>query len=138
MPKSAQLELLFPSTWGGARKGAGRKSKSLRAGVSHLRREPLSSHHPLHVTMRLCKGLPCLNALRYVMHNAKHHGLWVSRGVDRFTSAAWFRGWAEELVVSGLGDVAPPVVEAKTWLLRIGWRRHGLIGVHEVPGRRPG
>jgi hypothetical protein len=28
---------------------------------------------------------------------------------------------------------APAPVEARTWLLRVGWRRCGLVGVDEVP-----
>jgi hypothetical protein len=27
-----------------------------------------------------------------------------------------------------------PIAPAETWLLRVGWRRHGLIGVGERPG----
>jgi hypothetical protein len=26
-----------------------------------------------------------------------------------------------------------PVTDARTWMLTIGWRRHGLLGVHELP-----
>ena len=34
----------------------------------------------------------------------------------------------------GIDKIVRPVAEARTWLLRVGWRRHGLISVHEVPG----
>jgi REP element-mobilizing transposase RayT len=40
-------------TWGGKRKGAGRKPAGARAGVPHQRRPALSPHHPAHVTMRV-------------------------------------------------------------------------------------
>src|SRR5438132_1004865 len=50
--KKKQLELDLP-TWGGERKGAGRKPKGERAGVSHARRPALSRHHPVHVTWRM-------------------------------------------------------------------------------------
>ncbi len=40
-------------TWGGARRGAGRRPAGGRAGVSHLRREGPSSRTPVHVTLRL-------------------------------------------------------------------------------------
>jgi len=40
-------------TWGGRRKGAGRKPKGDRAGVSHRPREAVTGRHPAHVTMRV-------------------------------------------------------------------------------------
>jgi hypothetical protein len=45
---------------GGARRGAGRKPKGKRAGVSHAKRPALASRFPVHVTMKLAKGLPGL------------------------------------------------------------------------------
>ena len=60
------VQLALPlRTWGGFRKGAGRKPEGGRRpdwkpGPSHLRRPPLNPRHPVHVTMRLCKGLPTL------------------------------------------------------------------------------
>ena len=45
---------------GGARKGAGRPPKAERAGVSHLRRPAHSRHHPLHVTLRVQRGVRSL------------------------------------------------------------------------------
>ena len=45
---------------GGRRPGAGRKPKGARAGVSHARRPSVSRHQPLHVTLRLARGLPTL------------------------------------------------------------------------------
>ncbi len=47
-------------TWGGTRKGAGRPPKGGTAGVSHLRRPPLSRHHPVHITLRSVAGVPSL------------------------------------------------------------------------------
>jgi hypothetical protein len=68
-------------------------------------------------------------ALLYVLQNARHHGLRVE-GCDPCSSGAWFDGWAGTVV-----DFArtPLVVAASTWLLRVGWRRHGLIGLREAP-----
>ena len=40
-------------TWGGARKGAGRKPNGDRAGISHLRRPVLAARFPAHVTLRM-------------------------------------------------------------------------------------
>ncbi|MEO8183004.1 MAG: transposase [Deltaproteobacteria bacterium] len=56
---SPQLGFEF-RTWGGARKGAGRKPKGDRPGVSHLRRPSHSRHHPLHVTLRVQRGVSSL------------------------------------------------------------------------------
>ena len=39
-------------TWGGRRKGAGRKPNGARAGVSHLERPRFPQRHPVHVTLR--------------------------------------------------------------------------------------
>jgi putative transposase len=47
-----QIQLHLP-TWGGKRKGAGAKPAGARAGVPHVRRPSLSSHHPAHVTLRV-------------------------------------------------------------------------------------
>jgi len=68
------------------------------------------------------------NAIVYVLNNArKHFGL---RHLDPFSSAAWFDGWRERVATSA----DPPLVaRARTWLLGVGWRRHGRIGVAEVP-----
>jgi REP element-mobilizing transposase RayT len=55
--QGAQLGLRF-RTWGGARQGAGRPRSSRR--VSHLTRERVTRHVPLHVTLRLVRGLPSL------------------------------------------------------------------------------
>jgi len=47
-------------TWGGVRAGAGRPPKRRVAGVSHLRRPPVLAQHPLHVTLRVQRGVPSL------------------------------------------------------------------------------
>jgi hypothetical protein len=57
-----QLKLHF-RTWGGARKGAGRKPAGARAGVSHGRRPSVAAAVPLHVTMKLA-GVPSLRTER--------------------------------------------------------------------------
>jgi len=59
-----QLELSL-KTWGGRRKGAGRKPKGEKAGVVHLRRPRVSRHSPVHVTLRLSAGLPTLRRGKY-------------------------------------------------------------------------
>jgi hypothetical protein len=78
------------------------------------------------------------NALRYVLQNGKKHAaagreVTVPQALDTFTSAPWFDGFREAFTVRNLEVVVQPITDARTWMLRIGWRRHGLIGVHELP-----
>jgi len=47
-------------TWGGRRKGAGRKPRGKNAGVSHKARPPLPSGCAIHVSTQLVGGLPSL------------------------------------------------------------------------------
>lgn len=68
------------------------------------------------------------NALRYVLLNARKHGQRF-HGLDPHSSGSWFDGWR---------GVRPRdhrwLPAARTWLLAIGWRRHGRIGPLETPG----
>src|SRR6185436_1152669 len=78
------------------------------------------------------------NAIRYVLGNARKHAAQggVSRpaqAIDTFTSAPWFDGWKEHITVRGIEAIVRPVTDARTWMLTIGWRRHGLLSVHELP-----
>ena len=82
------------------------------------------------------------HALCYVLQNARRHGEPIEPrfgGMDPFSSAWWFDGWKDMAWKSGRPP--PPertVAEAESWLLRVGWRRRGLIALTEVPaaGRR--
>lgn len=78
------------------------------------------------------------NALAYVLLNARKH--WAERAgggppvqIDEASSAAWFDGWSRRLQPLASRE-PPPVAPPCTWLLRVGWRRHGLIDPAEVPG----
>ena len=53
---SEQLEFGFVN-WGGKRRGAGRKPKGARAGVSHEKRAKMSGREPVSVTLRFVEGL---------------------------------------------------------------------------------
>jgi REP element-mobilizing transposase RayT len=77
------------------------------------------------------------NALAYVINNARKHGHAVV-GIDPYSSGAAFDGWERAPAVHALSrsHAPPPVVPARSWLLTIGWRRHGRIRLTEVPGRR--
>jgi len=69
------------------------------------------------------------HALVYVLNNARKH-LRAVRGLDPCSSAAWFDGWA----ATPTPPRGPaPVARPRTWLARLGWRRLGLIDVHEAP-----
>jgi hypothetical protein len=76
-------------------------------------------------------------ALNYVLNNArKHLGARAPRvgRVDPASSGRWFSGWREGVVA--LARSPAPVARARTWLLRVGWQRHGLLDPSEVPGPR--
>jgi REP element-mobilizing transposase RayT len=81
------------------------------------------------------------NALCYVLNNSRRHNrprpnLRIARGwIDDRSSGRWFHGWRGRGRDGGSKEVAEPAVaEARTWLLAVGWKRHGLISVDEVPG----
>ncbi len=70
------------------------------------------------------------NALAYLLHNARHHDIHFT-GVDPCSSGVWFDGWDAgiEVTPSWAGS---PLPRARTWLLTIGWRRHGLIELNPI------
>ena len=79
------------------------------------------------------------NTLCYVLHNARHHHealpKWVN-GIDPYSSAYYFDGWNDDSFREGLSppdDEPPPVAPPHTWFLNAGWKRHGLIDLHELP-----
>jgi putative transposase len=85
------------------------------------------------------------HALAYVLNNWRRHQedrASFTRGwaIDPFSSGIQFAGW-KEMEREVVYRRPPPTYEAlvvwlpKTWLLRDGWRRHGLISLDEVPGR---
>ena len=221
-----QDSLPFRPGRGGARKGAGRKPKGERALLRHEPRAKVVKNRPLHVTVKLQKGLPSLrctevrkvllkafahgkarfgfllnhfvilkdhlhfiveaedrtalsrgmqglliriaralnkhwrrkgsvfgdryhdralktprevrHVLRYVFGNAHKHfeqgrGPKVDEPIDLFSSAPWFDGFVESITVRNLERYARPTAPASTWLLRAGWRKHGLLSIHERP-----
>lgn len=56
--------------------------------------------------------------------------------IDPFSSAATFDRWKEHPRAFPVEYLPLPVAEPETWLLRVGWRRHGPISVYAVPGGR--
>jgi REP element-mobilizing transposase RayT len=70
--------------------------------------------------------------LLYVLQNHRHHaGAARASALDPLSSARYFDGFSH-------GKPArfgrnPPVAHPSTWLLRVGWRRHGLLRRDEKP-----
>jgi REP element-mobilizing transposase RayT len=81
-------------------------------------------------------------ALAYVLLNARRHLIErrpLSRRaavhLDGASSARWFDGWRSEVARPLLDATgAPEIARPRCWLLRVGWRRHGLIDPGELPG----
>lgn len=87
------------------------------------------------------------NTLRYVLLNhgsvagaapdgaaadeRRRHGELLG-GIDAYSSGPWFDGWKGRRSRAG-PDAAAPVTAPCSWLLRIGWRRGGLIDWDDVP-----
>jgi putative transposase len=83
------------------------------------------------------------NALVYVLANFRKHARGpVPAGIDPFSSGAWFDGWKTWCP----GERAPPFAQpprwsnegcpisaARSWLVRAGWRRRGLLRLDEEP-----
>lgn len=219
--KRRLASLLFPER-GGARKGAGRKPKGGAAGVSHAKRGQFPARCPVHVSMKVVRGLPSLRsrrvfrvvrdailmgaerfgmlicqfsvqsnhfhllveasgkeslsrgmqglairmakriqralghqgsvfadryfsrvlrtplevkrALAYVLENARKHGL-RHLGIDPCSSGVWFDGWHHCVDDSAGIARRSPLPLARSWLLRLGWRRHGAVELGAVGGR---
>jgi hypothetical protein len=72
MPRRSQLSLPLKEkkTWGGVRKGAGRKPTGERALVSRKKRPILSGRHPVHVTLRVRPEIPSLRVLNGCVRRA--------------------------------------------------------------------
>jgi REP element-mobilizing transposase RayT len=84
-------------------------------------------------------------ALAYVLLNARHHLRRHARTasaasrilLDPASSARWFDGWRLETASRlAAAHERREVARARTWLLRVGWRRHGLVDPSEAPGPR--
>jgi REP element-mobilizing transposase RayT len=103
-------------------------------------------HHRLLRTPREVR-----RALVYVLQNARHHLRKQGRAVraasrvlfDPASSARWFDGWLDgRRARLGLPQIdrereRREVAPARTWLLRVGWRRDGLIDPTEAAAVAP-
>lgn len=234
---SGQLDLPIPEpkqkgSWGGARKGAGRKKSGTRRDPLHRKRPSVSRHEPRHIVLRMVKGVSRLrkgkiyhalrhslrrllgdlsfriihvsiqgnhlhliveagnkralrrglqafmisaarqinkvlrrkgkvfayryhatpitspkqmrNVLCYVLNNWRRHnedeGNLASRfaAIDPYSTARQFKGWKEASLAKmppGFRSFVPlEVAEPRSWLLKVGWQKHGPISVTERPG----
>ena len=88
-------------------------------------------------TRRVRSPREARHALAYVLLNARRHAAKLGRVpsaasiLDAASSARWFDGWRAPITPA---RDAPAVAAARSWLLAIGWRRHGRIDPAEVPG----
>ena len=92
------------------------------------------------------------NALAYVLNNFKKHRAPDGTQIDPYSSAPYFAGFRElrgtppwDLPRSRRMPITPPgvpppafddempILEARTWLGRVGWRKAGLIALAEAP-----
>ncbi len=79
------------------------------------------------------------NAIAYVLLNARRHLAKRRRAmpsiarIDPASSGRWFSAWRTGAIPA---SDRPAVAEPRTWLLGVGWRKHGLIDTSEVPGTR--
>jgi REP element-mobilizing transposase RayT len=83
----------------------------------------------------------CRNALSYVLNNWRKHGEDTGRTgapFDRFATGWHWDGWTEPPPPIRLtpATMLVPVSYPTTWMLRKGWRNHGLISPWERPGPR--
>jgi REP element-mobilizing transposase RayT len=73
----------------------------------------------------LSTPLEVRRVIEYVLKNRQHHLGARASAIDPCSSAAWFDGWRTPAVFDA--RATPLVREPRSWLLRIGWRRHGLL-----------
>jgi hypothetical protein len=71
-----------------------------------------------------------------VLCNARKHGVAPNvRGwLDPFSSAVLFDGWSGGAIPRERDLAELSVVSPRSWLLRIGWRRLGLLDRDHRPG----
>jgi REP element-mobilizing transposase RayT len=115
-------------TWALARgmQGLGiRLAKAINQRLGRTGRVWAERYHgrPLRTPREVRHGLVC------VLLNGRKHGVH-GGGIDPCSSGAWFGGWRETIKVPR-GPV--PVARPRTWLLHVGWRRSGGIGLDEAP-----
>ena len=80
------------------------------------------------------------HSLAYVLNNWRRHDEDEScerarfAQLDPYASGLSFDGWAAPKFGVPADFTPLPVAPPQTWLLRVGWKQHGLIDPFEVPG----
>jgi putative transposase len=90
------------------------------------------------------------NALVYVLANFRKHQVGTHAILDVYSSAPYFTGFIEFPYGAPIHEpgpcrfptaLAPPgecaVVPARSWLLSVGWKRHGNVSIAERPASSP-
>jgi putative transposase len=87
------------------------------------------------------------NAMVYVLMNFRKHASPSERAararkLDVYSSALWMDDWKDDALRAMLREhrarAGPrPTAAPRTWIARVGWKRHGLLDLHESP-RSPG
>jgi hypothetical protein len=81
------------------------------------------------------------NTLRYVLLNRTHHAAGkrsYAGWIDPYSSGIWFRGWQAPIRMNvgwnrDVAQLEAPTKPARTWLLRVGWRRAGPLSYDDRP-----
>ncbi len=126
-----QLKLDF-KTWGGVRKGAGRKLKpGRRRSVRHVTRPRLKRRCPVHVTMRLRDGLPNLRRRRAFRVVQRALGIACVRFGVRITDWSVMSNHLHLVVEAGDAQSLSRAMQGLTIRLARGlnrvWRRKGKV-----------
>jgi REP element-mobilizing transposase RayT len=83
------------------------------------------------------------NTLAYVLNNWRRHSEDESShamryvAIDTYATGYAFAGWSGVTLHAPAGHPTLPVDEARTWLLAVGWTRHGKIDEWMTPGPLP-
>jgi REP-associated tyrosine transposase len=79
------------------------------------------------------------HGLVYVLNNYRRHcasagRVLAARWVDPCSSGPSFDGWRAPPIDLPRREIDLGTSRPRTWLLRSGWRRHGLLELDEIPG----
>ncbi len=86
----------------------------------------------------LTTPLEVRRALNYVLNNARRHAAqgghtYADHWLDPFSSAPAFEAWKNRPPPTEDDIAHTPRGAPRTWLRRVGWRRHGYLRVAETP-----
>jgi REP element-mobilizing transposase RayT len=122
-----------------SRRALSRAMQWLGARMAHRLNKRLRRHGPVFAdryhSRALATPLEVRNVLVYVLQNHRHHAQRVHGSphrvkLDELSTAPYFDGFTVRV---RRPPKDAPVVPAKTWLLRAGWKLHGLIALNEAP-----